>query len=368
MKLAIIRRRYAPHGGAERFIATGSRALHEAGVDISIVAESWPGGGAYRTIAAPARGITRAARLRRFQSAVADVLADGTFDLVQSHERVLTADIFRAGDGVHAAWVARQMKDRGGLRSVLMRLDPMHRLLIDTERRMARDTDMIFVANSALVAREIGDWLSVPAARIRIIENGVDLDAFRPPDETERTAARRRYGMDANVPVAAFVGSGFERKGVFALVEALARPDAKDIHALIAGADRSLDAIKARVKALGLSARIRVLGGVSDPLSVYHAADIYVLPSLYDPMPNAALEALACGLPVVTTADTGVADAVAGAGAGCIVTRDPDSIVHGLAAAFGRRPAMASAASALAQRFSLEQATAHWLSLYRELA
>jgi UDP-glucose:(heptosyl)LPS alpha-1,3-glucosyltransferase len=370
VKIAIIRRRYASHGGAERFIETGTRELATAGIDVRIVSESWSGpvNDSVRHIAVPGRGLTRASRLAHFQRAVAGIVARERFDLVQTHERLLTADIFRAGDGVHAAWVARQAAERGGVRGTMMRLDPMHRLVIDTERRMARETGMIFVANSALVAREIAEWLAVPASRIRTIENGVDLAAFRPATDAERQAARARFGIGQDEPVVVFVGSGFERKGAFRLVEALAQPAARPFHALIAGADRSLEALQARAAALGLAARARILGGIADPLSVYRAADIFVLPSLYDPMPNAALEALACGLPVVTTADTGIAEAVAEAKAGAIVTRDPQSIAEGLAAAAGQRAVMSPAARVLAQRFDLNAATARWLALYRELA
>jgi UDP-glucose:(heptosyl)LPS alpha-1,3-glucosyltransferase len=370
VKLAIIRRRYAPHGGAERFIETSARELANAGIDVSIVAESWagPGDESLRRIAVAGHGLTRASRLAHFQRAIADIVARERFDLVQTHERLLTADIFRAGDGVHAAWVARQVAERGGLRGAMMRLDPMHRLVIDTERRMARETDMIFVANSALVAREIAEWLAVPASRIRTIENGVDLAAFHPATDAERQTARAHFDIGPDEPVVAFVGSGFERKGAFRLVEALAQPAPRPLQALIAGADRGLEALRARVAALGLTARVHILGGVSDPLSVYRAADLFVLPSLYDPMPNAALEALACGLPVVTTADTGIAEAVAEAKAGAIVTRDPQSIVEGLAAVAGQKAAMSSAARALAQRFDLNAAMARWLALYRELA
>ena len=128
----------------------------------------------------------------------------------------------------------------------------------------------------------------------------------------------------------AFVGSGFERKGAFKLVDALALPQCVHIHALIAGRDRQQDALRRRIETLGLSGRVQVLGGVEDPRAVYHAADLFALPSLYDPMPNAAIEALACGLPLLVTADTGTADAVRDNKAGVVVTRSPDDIARGL--------------------------------------
>ena len=369
MRLAIVRRRYTPFGGAERFIEASAGAFAAANIEVSIIAESWGGApGSARHVSVPPGGITRAGRLAHFQRAVADVVARERFDLVQTHERLLTADIFRAGDGVHAAWVKRLAAERGAWRGALMRLDPMHRLVIDTERRMARESGMMFVANSGLVAREIVDWLSVPAARIRAIENGVDLVRYRPPTPDERVAARRSFNLGGDAPVVAFVGSGFERKGAFKLIEALALPAMYDMRAIVAGADRSLERLRARVAALGIGDRVTIAGGVADPLAVYRAADLFVLPSLYDPMPNAALEALACGLPVVTTTDAGIAEAVREAKAGALVSRDPDAIAAGISAVIGVRANMAAAALTLAQRFDLKAATARWLALYRELA
>jgi UDP-glucose:(heptosyl)LPS alpha-1,3-glucosyltransferase len=369
VKLAIVRRRHAAFGGAERFIENIAGKLAAAGHQLAIISESWPSGAAnIEHIKVPSGGVTRRGRLASFQRGVAAVVGRGNFDLVQTHERLLTADIFRAGDGVHAAWLARLAAEQGALDGLLRRFSGMHRLITATERRMAHETNMIFVANSALVARELADWLGLPPARIRTIENGVDTSVFRPPSPPERQAARRRFGLDGDDPVVAFVGSGFGRKGAFKLIEALALAQCRNIRALIAGRDRRQDALRRRVDALGPAGRIQLLNGVDDPLAIYHAADLFALPSLYDPMPNAALEALACSLPLLVTADTGIADAVRNSGAGTVVTRAPDDIACGIAGIVAHRDAMAKAAVSLAPRFDLGAATAQWLDLYRELA
>jgi UDP-glucose:(heptosyl)LPS alpha-1,3-glucosyltransferase len=370
VRLAIVRRRYAHFGGAERFIETTATALATQGVEVSIVTEQWQTAAnpQLKFVPVPSGGLTRHRALQSFQRNVAIIVGRENFDLVQTHERLLTADIFRAGDGVHAAWVKRQSAERGRWRAMLMRFDAMHKLVMDTERRMARETGMMFVANSGLVAREIAEWLAVPASRIRVIENGVDLRIYRPPTAEERAAARRQFGIEDDEPVVAFVGSGFERKGVFQLVEALALPASAYMRGLIAGRDHRLDNLHRRVESLGLAGRVQVLGGIEGSLTIYQAADVFALPSLYDPMPNAALEALACGLPVVTTADTGIAEHVEANGAGEIVTRNPDSIAGGLAAAVTARVRMGKNAVRIAPRFDLDAATARWLALYRELA
>jgi UDP-glucose:(heptosyl)LPS alpha-1,3-glucosyltransferase len=369
VKLAIVRRRHAAFGGAERFIENIAGELAKAGHGLTIVSESWPSGvGSIEHINVPSRGLTREARLANFQRAVADIVSRSGFDLVQSHERLLTANIFRAGDGVHAAWLARLAAEQGSFRAMLRRLSSTHRLIVETERKMVRRTNMMFVANSGLVARELSDWLDVPSGRIRTIENGVDMTRFWAPSSAERAEARRRFSLEADAPVVVFVGSGFERKGAFKLVDALALPHCRHVRALIAGRDRQQDALRRRIEMLGLNGRVQLLGGLDDPRAAYHAADLFVLPSLYDPMPNAALEALACGLPLLVTADTGIADAVRDHGAGAVVTRSPDDIGQGLLDILANREAMAKAAIALTPRFDLNAATTRWLDLYRELA
>jgi UDP-glucose:(heptosyl)LPS alpha-1,3-glucosyltransferase len=365
-----VRRRYAQFGGAESFIDSTMQAIAAAGIDLSIISESWSGtaGGKVRPITVQRRGLTRRGRLANFQREVAAIVTREKFDLVQTHERLLTADIFRAGDGVHAAWLDRLAREQGGIRSMLRRLQPMHRLVMQTERKMARDTGMLFVANSDLVAREIADWLHVPARRIKVLENGVDTAKFHRPSPAERAAARARFGLDADSPTVAFVGSGFQRKGAFELVESLGLPPFRHVHALIAGRDRRAAALRRRVEGLALTNRVQIVGGIADPLPVYHAADVFALPSLYDPMPNAALEALACALPLLVTADTGIADAVRDSGAGLVVSRNPDDIAGGLMTILAKPAEMAKAAAALTPRFDLSFATARWLALYRELA
>jgi len=368
MHLAIVRKRYSPFGGAERFVATAVERLVARGTRVTIVAEEWEGdhsSGCEKALVGRA-GLTRAGRHRHFQSRAEAVVAKGSFDLVQSHERILGADLFRVGDGVHAAWFDRLRKERSSWRAHWMAFDPMHRMVLETERRMAR-SDTIFVANSQMIAREIAEWLHVPAHRIRVIENGVDLDKFRPATADEKKAARERLSIPLDVPLVTYVGSGFARKGVWQLVEALALPEARNIHALIVGRDSRANQLMSRIHQLGLANRIVVTGGLQDVRPALAAADFFALPSLYEPMPNAALEAIASGLPVVTTHDTGIAEAIVGAGAGCASTREPASIASAFNTVLANQESMRAAVLQLRHRYDLGAATDRWLDLYGTL-
>lgn len=368
MRLAIVRRRLAPAGGAERFIENVIEALAETGIETTLVSESAdaaPAAGG-RLVRIPSAGGSRYRRYRAFQAAVAGVLAKDSFDVVQSHERILNAHLFRAGDGVHAAWVDRIGRERRWWRRRLLGVDRFHRHLIETERRMARQTDMIFVANSRMVARELADWLDLPFARIRTIENGVDLAAFRPPLPEERMKARTRFGLSMDDQVVAFVGSGFERKGAFALVRALATGRLRGKKALVAGRDKRSGRLGSLIRKLRLEDRVTMFGAVADVTRLLHAGDVFVLPTLYDPMPNAAIEAIACGLPVVTTPDAGIGDVVSEHGAGCLSGRGVEALSSAIEETFADLEARRRAAIGLRDRFDLSRATARWLDLYRE--
>ena len=105
MRVAIVRQRYNPYGGAERFIERALPALESAGAELTLIARSAEGWGARRFIAANPFHVGNTWRDASFAAAARAAWEAGGFDLVQSHERIAGCDIYRAGDGVHAEWL-----------------------------------------------------------------------------------------------------------------------------------------------------------------------------------------------------------------------------------------------------------------------
>jgi len=164
------------------------------------------------------------------------------------------------------------------------------------------------------------------------------------------------------------VGSGFERKGVSAFLEALARAPAKP-WGLVVGRDKHAARYAVLARRLGVDRRVRFLGGVSDVRPYHAAADAFVLATLYDPQPNALLEAMASGLPVVTTRTCGAAELLAEGVSGFV--RDALD-VDGLAGAMerldpGSARRMGEAARAAVAAFTPEVMAAEYVALYRRL-
>lgn len=379
MRLAIIRRRYNPYGGAERFIERLIPKLAERGIDTTIIAQQWQSEPiATAVITVPAWGISRRTKFQSFQNAVTDALKqcakDGNgFDLVQSHERITGVDIFRLGDGVHAAWLDRLRKTISGLRALWLGMDSFHNAVIAAERAMARDPNLHFVANSSLVAKEVNDYLQVPQERITLIPNGVDTKNFYPATDSQRQAAQEKLALTLGLRigpqtlVVAVVGSGFERKGIFHLIQACAK--LQDVVLLICGKDKKSDKATALIRKLDAENRIALTGPLQDVRPLLWAANVFTLPSLYDPSSNAVLEALSCGLPVLVTQDVGMAWEITDADAGLICERSVASLLRALRKCQDseRLRKMAYHARAFALRYDQDQIIDQWIDFYQTL-
>jgi glycosyltransferase involved in cell wall biosynthesis len=185
------------------------------------------------------------------------------------------------------------------------------------------------VATSERGAQEAAK-LGIPRERIHRVPNGIDTVLFHPLPAAEREALRARLGV-AGSNVVLYVGRLSSEKNPLGLLEAWARlGPPRDAVLVLAGEGPESEAVAARAAPLGEA--VRVLGPVADPLAWYQAADLFVLPSIYEGLSNALLEALACGLPVVSTPVSGSEDIFAAADVGVLVPgSDPASLAGGLA-------------------------------------
>lgn len=313
MKLAIIRQRYTPFGGAERFLERALAALSGNNLEITMIARDWPAGmhTAYRRVLLAPFSIGRAWRDAAFARAACREVARGGYDLVQSHERLACCDIFRAGDGVHREWLFQRARGRGPLARGLDRLSPFHRRLLAAERALFSSPRLrAVICNSSMVRDEIVRHYGVDSSRLHVIPNGVDGKRFHPDLRARhRVSMRQTLGIPESAPVFLFVGSGFERKGLDLLLDIWPRLTSQ-ASLVVVGHDRKLARYRQHAKALSLSDRIHFAGPQTEIVRWYGAADAFVLPTLYDPQPNAALEALACGLPLLTSSKCGAAELV----------------------------------------------------------
>jgi UDP-glucose:(heptosyl)LPS alpha-1,3-glucosyltransferase len=196
-----------------------------------------------------------------------------------------------------------------------------------------------------MVKDEIVRWYGYPADDIDVVYNGVPRQLFE-IHEQERMKSRERLGLGAEDTVVLFVGSGWERKGLRFAIEAVTK--SSNLKLVVAGRG---DARKLATP------RVQFLGVVSDLRALYGAADIFLLPTIYDPFSNACLEALAAGLPVITTKANGFSEIMENGRHGTVIDEPQDVAAISDALQFwsepDRRREARSENLALAQRFDI---------------
>lgn len=344
MKIGLVRRGYSASGGAEAYLIRLAAGLRQHGDSVTLYtttdwpAERWTGGDLIRIIDSAPLGFARTfARVRRPE------------EIILSLDRVPGCEVYRAGDGVHAAWLQRRRKFEAGWKGWLRQFNPKHAALLMLERQVFQSARAV-IANSHMVAEEIRHWHGFPEERIHVVPNGIGAAIPRIP----QAEARARLDLPADAFVVLFAGTGWERKGLRFALEAVER------------LDQTLLVVAGRGSARR-SRTARFLGPVRDLSALFSAADVFTLPTIYDPFSNACLEALAAGLPVVTTTANGFSEILTPGVHGEAV--EPGD-VDGLAAALSRwrdRPAEETSAAcrALAAEYPIERNVAETLRVLR---
>lgn len=336
MRIGLVRRGYSDTGGAEayarRFAEAARAAGHECVLYTAAEWRDWPGE-IVRVKAASPAAFARGLRAE--------------CDVLFSLDRVARCDVYRAGDGVHASWLERRAKFEPKWKSWLRGLNPKHREILALERELfGRDGAKRVIANSKFVRKEITRRFGFPESRIDVIYNGLTP---APVEAGARGAVRAELRIDEEEYVALFAGSGWERKGLRFAVEAVRRM----------GADAPLLLVAGRGEAMNAGPRVRFLGPRSDVPRLLAAADVFVLPTIYDPFSNACLEAMAAGVPVITSRANGFAEIIDANIEGDLLPRpdDIDALIFSLCAWADpmRRENVRARLVAKAAEFSIER-------------
>ncbi len=373
MRLAIVRQRYNPFGGAERIVARVLPALERAGSEATLIARSASGWGARQVITVAPFYIGRVWRDWSFARGARAAWQRAGFDVVQSHERIPGSPVYRAGDGVHRRWLELRARSAGLLERLGVAINPYHRYVCAAERRMFEHPRLrAVICISEMVRSEILRSFRIDPRKLHVIYNGVDLEYFHPRERAaRRDAARAGLGIGPRETAFAFVGSGFPRKGLGATIDALALAGDARFRLVVAGRDRQQASFEGQARAAGLADRVRFLGGQDDVRPLYAAADCLVLPSRYEPFGSTVLEALAMGLPAIVSSRCGAAEVIEPGVNGWICEADDAAGIARLmkvAEAMTRTEAMSVAARKSAERYGIDAMAARLVDLYASLA
>lgn len=307
-RLAIVRQKYRPDGGAERFVSRALEALSAHDMELNVITRQWEGerqDNWHIHICDPMK-LGRISREKGFADAARKIWQRENFDIVQSHERIAGCDIYRAGDGVHRRWLMQRARILPSWRGKWLFMDKYHRYVMKAERAMYQAPELkAVICNAEMVKQEIIEDFSIPANKIHVIYNAIDSSRFVPANEELRAKLRNEMAIPQNAVALVFVGSGFERKGLASAIRAIANTDR---YLVVVGQDKADKQYQELAQSLGCQNRVRFMGMQKNTLPFYQAVDGLLLPTLYDPFPNVILEAMACGLPVITSHTCGGAE------------------------------------------------------------
>ncbi len=388
MKVAIVHEQVdVRRGGAETSVVEMAGAIAARGVSVTVLFRGPRSGGfirdnvTYEPLAAG--GGSRLLQTYRFVQAATRACRGGVFDLVHAVTPVLCADVYQPRGGLYPEAIERSLAPEPlplwrALRRLGRRFNLRQRFLMRLERvLLTRRRERVWVAAlSEYVRQQALARATVPPSRVRVVFNGVS----RTPAgaSTEGRELRARLGIAPDLPLLLFVAHNFELKGLGALLGALAaagRDAAAHARAaravlLVCGRDRA-GPYAARAGRLGLADRVRFVGPVEDLAEWYAAADALAHPTWYDPCSRVVLEALASGLPAVTTRWNGAADVMEPGRHGEVLAGPNDTAA--LAAAIERvldprvRAACRADAARLAELVSMDRHAAELVALYEEV-
>jgi glycosyltransferase involved in cell wall biosynthesis len=253
----------------------------------------------------------------------------------------------------------------------------MHVVHLATEQWLSERSDRV-IANSEGVRRELVGLAGVSPEKIQVLHNFIDVQKFHPPDAEERRAARARWGLRDDELALLLPGRIGLQKHQLGLALALARLKRAGrlpprLRVLLAGRNRDkiYSFVLPRVlAALGLDGIVTFLGPVNEMVSLYHAADALVMPSLYEGLPNAVLESHASGLPAVVSHAANIDHLVLDGRTGFEVpTFDHEALAEALARLFALSDAERRAMGArgrvhIAAQFSIDRVLDETVRLY----
>ncbi|MCI0547187.1 MAG: glycosyltransferase family 4 protein [Candidatus Rokubacteria bacterium] len=362
-RLALIARPWTFHGGVETATAGLVRELVRQGVEVELVTTAGP---------APLPDVRRrilpviprpsVARLWSFALAARRAVREGGHDLVQSHERVLRQDLYRAGEGTHRGYLEAMGRRARG--------DPYHQSVLYLERRIFSLVSARHIVTIAELGRAEAQHLyDTPLERMSTVYNGVDLQRFTPANrERFRRQIREELGLPLGSWVVLFAGSGFERKGLRTVLEGLASLGDREARLVVAGKGRT-DRYRDIARSLGIGERVRWLSPRPDVERLYAMADLLALPARYEPFGNVHLEALASGVPVLSSARAGGSELIRQGENGWVVRRIESGEVRlGLEALRQADPArLAAGARRAAEPFTHAAQVEGFRAVYRTL-
>jgi UDP-glucose:(heptosyl)LPS alpha-1,3-glucosyltransferase len=313
-----------------------------------------------------------------FGAACRRALAAADHHVSVGFDKIAGLDVLYPQGGLYAATADQNLlKYRSPLAQRLARLfklvDPAHRSFLALDRHQYRRESSLVVAISDMVRRHFEEYYHLDPADLRMVRIAIDLDRFDECDRPRRRIeARQQWGLWPEDTVALFAGMNYRLKGLEPLLRAVARLPANSSFRLLVAGSPDTAAFERLARRLKIADRVRFAGYCPDMRNGYFAADFFVHPTFYDPCSLVVLEALACGLPVITTRYNGAAEVMHPPREGFILDdpHDHDQLADAIKQLLdpARRAACAQAARRTAAQWTFEHHYRQMLAVFAEAA
>ncbi len=319
MKIALNIYKYLPtKGGGEGYLANFANQLVDRGHEVHIYASKWESNNDkihYHTI--PSIRFPKFLKDISFVINSYNSMVEDNYDIVHVVGRALGMNVFNPHCGVEKAWLKQDLSSvRCPYFRLLKRIIKFfsirqnYILWLDRKQYTGKGVSRI-IAISDMIKNDIVKYHNIDPQKIDVVYNGVDLQRFNPDNKNKyREIIRKKLSMDEEL-VILYISNNFRLKGLFTLIKSLGElgKSGKNFKALIIGRGNEVPYRKL-AKRLGCLENLIFLGHVGDIEKYYAASDLYVHPTFYDSCSLVVTEALASGLPVITTVFDGASGVI----------------------------------------------------------
>jgi UDP-glucose:(heptosyl)LPS alpha-1,3-glucosyltransferase len=319
MKIAMALENFSRYGGGAESYAVGlAQTLVSEGWEVHLCGHSWDGQpleAIFHHIPRLPRWIPPSIRILAFAIHHRRMIASEKFDIVLGFGNTVVMNVYQSHGGVHFTSNIRKLQ---AIRNPFARWLKFAALLA-TPKYHARawiesapfrmNKRPVIIAISDMVRNDMAEYFRLNKDEIRLVYNGIDPSRFRSATNDRRDELRKSLGFDNEV-LFLFMSYDFRKKGLSYLVEAAGRLRDRvgaGRFGVVAVGNQPSPPLQRLVHKLKLNEIVVFPGATREPEAYYRACDVFVLPTFYDACSLVVFEAMAAGLPAITTESNGAA-------------------------------------------------------------
>lgn len=370
-------------GGAESYAVSLASTLVKNGWRVHLFGKNWDGepqAAFFHRIKVPGF-LPSWARIILFALKHRAMVEGEDFDVILGFGNTIYMNVYQSHGGVHRLSSARKIyaetnpilrllkralitvsvkdKIRNWIESAPFRIRPMPRI----------------IAVSSLVKEDMASFYRINKEEIELIYNGIDTTKYNPQlRKCLRGSLREQLGIKNNDIAFLFLSYDLKKKGIVPLIEASAQLRKSNLgnFKLLAAGEPPYPSLLRRIARLGLEDTVIFIGPTKSPVEFYANCEVLALPTFYDACSLVVMEAMACGLPAITTISNGAAGILTNGKDGCVISYPPDStdLSEAMKIFFSRKTLsmMSREASLTGRRYSLQKNHQEMIRVFNQLA